>query len=192
MKTGFKGRLLASAIVVVSASYFNTVILPVVFRLIFFVVFLIATEFWLLTYLPKFIAGFRTFHGHKIIWQPMPPEYSDLAKKMGITVKKFGIAEDLNNAYTNTFEKKVVLGKKLMEKVESKHLLAIVAHEFGHIKGRHQIKTLLILLPFSFFAFPLHRLPLPMFWITIMVYFNVVLIPINWKMEHDADRLAAK
>jgi Zn-dependent protease with chaperone function len=120
----------------------------------------------------------------------MPSEYIDLAGKMGVSVERFGVEEGLNNAYT--IGKKVVLGKKLMEKTEAKHLLAIVVHELGHIKGRHQIKTLVMLFLLFISIIPLSSLPPLMFWITVMVYFNITLIPVCWKMAFDADRLAAE
>ena len=122
---------------------------------------------------------------------PMPDKYAKLATCMGVSIRKFGIGEDLDNAYTNLLGKTVVLGKKLMEKLNDEQLLAVMAHEFAHLKKNQILKSLLLLLPLVLGALPLNDLPPVMCIISTVAYVFVVMTPIYWRNEFEADRITA-
>lgn len=72
----------------------------------------------------------------------MPVEYSDLERRMGGSVKRFGLRKGFNNAYCNA-KGEVIVGEKLLDRLKHEHALAVIAHEFGHIKSTNLIKTFL-------------------------------------------------
>ncbi|MHA1409294.1 MAG: M48 family metallopeptidase [Candidatus Odinarchaeia archaeon] len=129
----------------------------------------------------------------KTIWMPMPTEVKKVCNELGLDYKKikFGIRNDLLNAYT--IGNSIVIGYPLMELLDKKQQLGILVHELGHIKNRHLLKLQLILcIPYIFSTFCYLLLPKLMRGITAACMSLVMLIPIRWKFEKEADLVAKK
>jgi Zn-dependent protease with chaperone function len=71
----------------------------------------------------------------------------DMAERAGVRVKKVVILRAKTpNAFANAFGT-VGLTQGLLQKLEPEEVRAVVAHEIGHLKGRHPHKTMLATLP---------------------------------------------
>lgn len=191
LKAGFKSRIIIACAVVFSATFFRVIAEPIL-RLTLMLVFLLTAELFVLLTVRRFISNsLSLFINRKTQWVSIPKNYAELATRMEVSIRKFGIREDIDNAYTNLLGKTVVMGKKLNEKLNDEQRLAVMAHEFAHIKKKQALKSLLLLLPFGLCALPLGDLPPAMCVISILAYMFVVMTPINWRNEFEADKTAA-
>ncbi len=135
---------------------------------------------------------------------PIPLEIANLACKAGVSIKELGVVK-ANNAYV--LGKSLVLGKELLDKLDRNEVLAVVAHELGHLKRRHLlIKVVSLILFWVIFVLCWSRFSSPIFFsetvtqiilaaiwnIVGFAFLLIVLIPINWLVELDADKFAAK
>lgn len=135
---------------------------------------------------------------------PVSAEILDLARKAGVEVKELGIVK-ADAAYV--LGKSLVLGTDLLKKLSFDERQAVVAHELGHIKRRHVVIRCVWLVPFLallmlswsnlyvpiFVSEPITQIILTvMLNISSLAFLLMVLIPINWYIEQDADKFAAK
>jgi len=135
----------------------------------------------------------------------IPDEIVYLSNQIGVEIKKLRIAEGLCNAYV--IGGAIVLGKNLLEKLNLAEILAVIAHELAHKKGKHIPLRLVIMIPFLALAmYSWSRLYSPIFFtesftqivLTVMVnigllaFMLVTMIVPNWILEFKADRTAAK
>jgi len=151
-----------------------------------------------------FVSSFRQFALHRSrIKLPVSFEVAELAKKAGVNVKELGIVK-ANTAYV--IGKSLVLGIDLLEKLSFYERQAVVAHELGHIKRRHTIIKCILPIPFLvilmlswlrfnspiFFSESITRIILTIILnIAGLAFLLLVMIPINWYTEFDADKFAA-
>ncbi|MFH2110651.1 MAG: M48 family metalloprotease [Candidatus Bathyarchaeota archaeon] len=129
----------------------------------------------------------------KTVWMPMPIEVKKACNQLGLNYKKikFGIRNDLFNAYT--IGNSIIIGYPLMEVLDKEEQLGILVHELGHIKRRHLIKLQLILcIPYVFGTVCYLTLPELMRGITAVCMSLVMLIPIRWRFEKEADLITKK
>jgi len=162
--------------------------------------FAVSSAFFLPIMASFFVSSFRQFalYGSRIKI-PVPLEIAELAKKADVNVKELGIVK-ANTAYV--IGKSLVLGIGLLEKLSFYELQAVVAHELGHIKRRHTIIKCILPIPFLvilmlswlrfnppiFFSESITRIILN---IAGLAFLLLVMIPINWYIEFDADKFAA-
>lgn len=186
-KLNFKGRMFLYASVVVSATFFNVFLHPMM-KLFWVLVFIIFAEIFVFIYsrnLTTIIALLK----HKNRDIPVPEEFSDLARKIGVEIKKYQLADGLDNAYV--IGKNVVLGSGLLEKLTKEECMAVLAHEFGHIREKHVAVKFLFASPVLMLAYySWINLPQAMLAIAFLAYLLVILTPINWYLELRADRIA--
>jgi Zn-dependent protease with chaperone function len=135
---------------------------------------------------------------------PIPTEFSEIASRMHIKIRSFGIVEG-RTAYVAFGS--LVFGKDLIRDLSPQELLAVIAHEFGHIKGRDGLKRSLLLVPLMLFAlYSWSKLNSPIFYseaftavmlsammlVALTAYMTVMMVPVNWNLEYHADETAAK
>jgi Zn-dependent protease with chaperone function len=194
----FKKRFAVYYLVVLTGSIFGYFPFLVV-KLCALGAFAVSSVFFLPITVYYFASAIKQFTLHKgRMKAPIPLEIANLACKAGVSIKELGVIK-ANNAY--------VLGKELLDKLDRKEVLAVVAHELGHIKRRHLlIKGVSLILFWVIFVLCWSRFSSPIFFsetvtqIILAVILNIAgfafllvfLIPINWLVELDADKFAAK
>jgi len=200
----FKKRFVLYYLVVLAMTLFGTFPLMIV-KLGAFVVFMVASALFLPVAASHFILTFRQFAVHRSrVKLPVSAEILYLAKKAGVEVKELGIVK-ADTAYV--MGKSLVLGTYLLKKLSFDERQAVVAHELGHIKRRHVVIRCVWLVPLlALLMLSWSNLYVPIFvsesitQIILTVMLNIsglafllmVLIPINWYIEQDADKFAAK
>jgi STE24 endopeptidase len=200
----FKKRFALYCLVVLAMNFFGSFPLLIV-RLGAFVIFVAASAFFLPVAASQFMWTIRQLAVHKSRTRlPVSAEILSLSKRAGVKVRELGIVK-ANNAYV--LGKTLVLGTELLEKLSLEERQAVVAHELGHIRRKHAFVRsiwLFALLPVLLFSWS--KLYSPIFFsesitqviLTIMLnisglaFLLMVAIPINWYVEQDADRFAAK
>jgi len=191
-KVGFKGRFLIGCTVVVVAALFNVFPQPFA-RLTILITFLLVGEVFILTNIAYFVDRSLSsmFIRRNVNWQPVPDWLAKIAENMKVKVKKFGIKEGLDNAYSNGTGT-VIIGQKLCDRLTRDALIGVAGHELAHIKKAHVLKmtiylsVILCLTAFSFVALPAAMACLAMF-----AYITIAMIPFSWWYELQADALAA-
>jgi len=200
----FKKRFALYCLVVLAMTLFGSFPLIVV-RLGAFIIFVAASAVFLPVAASQFISTIRQFAMHRSREKlPISTEISNLSKKAGVKVKELGIVR-ANTAYV--LGKSLVLGTQLLEKLSLDERQAVVAHELGHVKRKHAIIRSVLLAPLlAVLLWSWSRFNSPVFFsesitqiiLTTMLYISVLafqfmaIIPINWYVEQDADRFAAK
>lgn len=124
-------------------------------------------------------------------------EFKILADKMGVKLNKkcpFGIMKDLDNACSNPLYRRVIFGQVLLKKLNEKERLALVAHEFAHLKYQHWANFIfpvlamyLVVLVLSLTASPPIVTNLTAVAASILVF-----VIVSWRNEYAADAGAAK
>jgi len=168
-------------------------------------VFIMSSIFFFPIAVSHFALAIKQFILHRSrIKAPIPLEIANMAGKAGVSIEELGIVK-ANNAYV--LGKSLVLGTELLDKLDRNEVLAVVAHELGHIKRRHLlIRTVSLILFWVIFMLSWSRFSSPIFFsetvtqiilaaiwnIAGFAFLLVVLIPINWLVELDADKFAAK
>jgi len=189
IKAGFRVRQIVCCCVVISAVFFGFFAYPLI-KLLWGIAFLVSSELFVLMYVPSFISNYWLLLTHtKAIERPMPKEFSYLAEKAGVTIKKFKTKPRLRNAYV--FGKTLVIGELLLEELTKAEILGVVGHEFGHIKGRDGLLRPLFILPILALALlGWGNLPPQMSSIALLAYTMVMMTPINWHLECKADKFS--
>ena len=89
--------------------------------------------------------------------------------------------------------KELYVGEPLLERLDAEEVKAVVAHEFGHIKGRHMFIQIFYILPILACVAPSwSRLPPAMLERGLFAYMMIALVPIQWRFEKRADFAAVK
>jgi len=200
----FKKRFALYYLVVLAMTLFGTFPLMIV-KLGAFVVFIVASAFFLPIAASYFISTIRQFTLHRSrVKLSVSAEILDLSKRASVDVRELGIVR-ANTAYV--LGKSLVLGTELLEKLSLNERQAVVAHELGHIRRRHAVIRGVLLVPLLavlmlswsklyspiFFSESLTQIILTvMLNISVLAFLLMVMIPINWYIEQDADRFAAK
>ena len=142
-------------------------------------------------YIPFYLGNIKLMLKRRKIEVPLPDEIAILAKNMGLKISRMTIFPDVCNAYASG--KKLFMGQKLLDKLDAKQIEAVAAHEFGHIKGRHNVAQMLYILPIIIFLWlNWNTLPTGILYLGLFAYVMVALVPIHWTIERKADRAAAK
>jgi Zn-dependent protease with chaperone function len=200
----FKKRFVSYYLVVLAMTFFGTFPLMIV-KLGAFVVFIVASAFFLPVAASHFILTFKQFALHRNrVKLPVSAEISRLSKRAGVDVKELGIVK-ADTAYV--MGKSLVLGTDLLKKLSFDERQAVVAHELGHIKRRHVVvRSVWVALLFTVLMLSWSKLYSPIFFsepmtqiiltvmlnISVLAFVFLVMIPINWYIELDADRFAAE
>lgn len=149
------------------------------------------SEISVIAYFPRYFRTFQELFKHpKPGVMLIPNEIYDLMEKTDtkrIRVKAIpGVFGALSNLTT------IYLGEELLKDFSIGMILAVFAHELGHIKGRHIIIEftamyfLLAVLLFTVVGPPI---------ILLLAIFSVMtlsLVPIHWHFEYSADRYAVE
>jgi Zn-dependent protease with chaperone function len=123
------------------------------------------------------------------------PEFEKLAEEMKIKLNKtrpFVLQKNLDNAYYNPQEARVVFGDVLFNRLTPPERLATLSHEFAHIKRHHYFK-LFSLLPLSL-VLTMATLPTEpsyIFAITSIALILAIFPYISRKFEYEADAESA-
>lgn len=200
----FKKRFALYYMVVLAANIFGTFPFLLV-KLFALGIFFASSIFFLPVAFSFFVSVIKQFSLHRSrVKIPLSMEIAELAKRIGVTITELAIVK-ANNAYV--MGRSLVLGTGLLEKLSYDERQAVVAHELGHIKRRHIIiKGVFLGLFWAFLMWSWSNFRLPIIFselvtqIILIVVLNVagfaflllVLIPINWWAELDADKFAAK
>lgn len=137
---------------------------------------------------------------------PVPKEIKQLSKRMGTSISKIRIIESKErNAFATP--KCITFTNKLWKDLTHNQIMAVAAHELGHLKGRHLFYRIVLVM--------LAVIPVPFLWarFTMPILFNeaitqvlfqgmtevallaftiVMMIPICWVSEIKADEAAAR
>lgn len=200
----FRKRFALYYLVVLAMTLFGTFPFMIV-KLGAFVVFIVASALFLPVAASHFILTFRQFALHKSrVKLPVSAEILGLSKRAGVEVKELGIVR-ADTAYV--MGKSLVLGIDLLKKLSFDERQAVVAHELGHMKRRHVVVRIVwFVLLFTVLMLSWSKLYSPIFFsesvtqiiltvmlnISVLAFVFLVMIPINWYTELDADRFAAK
>jgi Zn-dependent protease with chaperone function len=186
-KIGFKGRLAVCSSLILSVSLYSFNY-PLV-RLAAAIATLVAAELFVYCYVPFYLNNLQLLFRTKTAEEPLPDELATLAKNMGLKVSKMKIFPKVCNAYARGNQ--LFIGQKLLEKLNAEQIKAVVAHEFGHIKGRHTLVQIFYIMPIMIFvALNWSKLPSAMLNIGLIAYMMVALVPLHWMIEKRADRAA--
>jgi Zn-dependent protease with chaperone function len=135
---------------------------------------------------------------------PITREIAGLSNLTGAKLKDLGFVKE-ETAYV--YGKSLVLGIDLVKKLSLVERQAVVAHELGHINGRHGLWKAFLMLPiigFGLYSFSKFSTPIffnePTTQIVASIMLNIGIlalvmfstIPVNWILELRADRFAAK
>lgn len=203
-KAGFKGRLIIYESLVISLVFFGS--LPnMMLRLFSLLMFILLCGMFIPIFTSLFVSQLRLILAYRKREKiPFPLEITDMLQKWGVKIKDCGIVKGCT-AYV--FNNSLVLGKELLMRLTFDELKAVIAHEFGHLKGKHTllragITAPLLIIPlysWSRLYFPIVFSELAtqimlntMVNIALLAYFVVVMIPGNWISEFKADEFAAK
>jgi Zn-dependent protease with chaperone function len=189
-KSSFKSRLAVCIALFLSVYLFSLFTYPYL-RLATDLSTLIFAELFVVFYFPFYWENFKLIFRNKSVEVPLPDEFSSLARKMGLKITKMKIFPNICNAYAQGNQ--VFVGQKLLEKLNPEEIKAVIAHEFGHIKGRHVVVQIVYILPImAFFALSWSRLPPIMTELGLFAYMMFALVPIRWWAEKRADLAAIK
>jgi STE24 endopeptidase len=202
----FKKRFAVDYLVVLTGIIFGS-FPSLLVKLCTLIVFAVLSVFFLPNAISHFASIIMPIYRRKSgIQVPIPLEIANLADKAGVTVEELRIVK-ANNAYA--MGKSLILGIELMDRLDLNEVLAVVAHELGHIKMRWRhllIKIAFLILSWIILMLSCSSFSSPIFLnetvtqIILAVVLNimggalllVVFIPINWLIEFDVDEFAAK
>jgi hypothetical protein len=123
-------------------------------------------------------------------------ELSNLAKTIGVCLKGedvLKVAPQWVNAGA-TIEGKIILGQIVADEFDKEARRGILAHELAHLKGKHSMRSLAILLlasiPTLLFISLLH-LPGIVNLLLVFSSYGLILPIVSWCFEYEADAIAA-
>jgi len=140
----------------------------------------------------------------KNVWMPLthiwkakevytPSKLSDLAEVMGVENFSLKTRDDIKNAYV--LGRDLVFGKPLLQFPEDQ-VLAIIAHEFEHLRSKHSQKYLAACIVYTIIVYNLSNslfaLPLTMKWMSMCFLILFFLKPILWFFEFNSDKASAE
>ena len=200
----FKKRFVLYYVIVLTMTLFGTVPVLAV-KLLLLAVFLAASVLFVPIITSLFVSTIRQFQVYRNrVEIPISNEITHLSEKAGVQLKQLGIAKGCT---AFVLRNSLVLGKDLLQKLSFDERQAVVAHELGHIKRQRKHTLLRLFWLVSLLAvvlFSWSKLYSPIFFsesvtqiiLTVMVniallaFMTIVMIPINWYIEFDADRFA--
>jgi Zn-dependent protease with chaperone function len=185
VRVGFRKRLIVCFALVFGISLYNGFSYPII-RLAAAISTLVTAELFVVCYVPFYLSQMGLLFKTKTVDRPLPDEIVDLAKSMGLKIKKMKTLPNICNAYV--FGKALFVGEDLLKKLDMPQFKAVCAHEFGHIKGKHVFIQFLYLAPIvAFLWLSWDNLPPVMMELGLFAYMMIVLIPIHWEFERRAD-----
>lgn len=200
----FKKRFALCYIVVLAANIFGTFPFLLI-KLFALSVFFVSSVFFLPVAFSFFVSVFKQFSLHRSrVKIPLSVEIAELAKMIGVTINELALVK-ANNAYV--VGGSLVLGTELVEKLNYDERQAVIAHELGHIKRRHMIiKSVFLGLSLGLFTLSWSNFRFPIIFSELVTqiiltfvlntagfaFMLLILIPINWWAEFDADQFAAR
>ncbi|MGD0804483.1 MAG: M48 family metalloprotease [Candidatus Bathyarchaeia archaeon] len=188
-KLGFTNRIRVCLTVALGVALFNAFNSPYI-KLLSLIVFLIGAELFVYSYVPGYVNNLQMIFV-KSSEQPLPRELKKLAADMGVKVKTMKVVPELFNAFVRGSS--LYVGEKLLLKLNMEQITSVVAHEFGHIKGKHAVVILMYTLPISgYLALSWSNVPLIMLYVGTFAYLMIATIPIQWWAEFKADQYGAK
>jgi len=124
----------------------------------------------------------------------MPDEIKTLSLRMGVQkkVRKVMVVDGLYNAFVMCGI--VVLRKELLDRLDVERSLAVVAHEFAHIRDACY-GTLVTVLLVALNVFMMNNLTYPSEGIRLiaqLAYSLISMIPAKWYLEYRADKIGAE
>jgi Zn-dependent protease with chaperone function len=135
VKIGLKGRIMLSFAIVVSYTFFAG--LPGMFKIIPLSCFIISSGVYFAIFIHQFVPSIRLSLDKKNeLSIPMLAEVAELSKAIGTEIKEIKIRNKMCNAFVRG--KTLVLGMELLKRLDPVECKAVVAHELGHIKGKHR------------------------------------------------------
>lgn len=204
VRVSFKKRFILYYLVVLSMTLFGS-FPSLVVKFAAFGVLVAASVLFIPVFTSQFISAIRQFLVHRSrVKLPISNEIVDLSKRVGAHVKELGIVRGCT-AYV--LGKSLVLGTELLDRLTFDERQAVVAHELGHIKRKHAIFRVILLTPLlAVLLFSWSRLYSPIFFtesitqiiltimmnIAMLAFVMLAMIPINWYIELEADRIAAR
>ena len=123
-------------------------------------------------------------------------ELSDLAEMMGVRLEGEGIlkvAPQWVNAGA-TIDGKIILGQIVADEFDREARRGILAHELAHLKAKHSMKSVAVLLLASipvFFFISLLHLPSLVSFLLVFSAYSLILPKVSWRFEDEADAIAA-
>jgi Zn-dependent protease with chaperone function len=195
-KLGFKKRMIVLSLVIASTTLYVVFADPLM-KLLWLLVLLCSAELFTFIYTPIYVTNLWLRLTYKKKTIPMteamiaiPEQITNLVNEVGVKVDEFRVQPSLRNAYV--IGKTVVIGLPLIKELEPDEVLAIVAHELGHIKQKPSAVRALIMLGGFLSIWSWFTLPIQIFIIASLAYFTVIMIPFNWVLECQADRVAKR
>jgi len=123
-------------------------------------------------------------------------ELSNLAKTMGVRLEGedvLKVAPQWVNAGA-TIDSKIILGQIVADEFDREARRGILAHELAHLKAKHTMKSIAVLLlafiPVFFFISILH-LPGVVNLLLVFAAYGLILPKVSWGFEDEADAIAA-
>lgn len=138
----FKGKILIVIMLLYSISIYEIFATPIL-RLEGLIGTLIFAELAVVAYTPTYFDTFKELLKRpKCNIMPYPHEIDLLIEKSNLNGIKFMIEPDCSGAYSRW--NVVCMGEVLLKEFDMGMILAVVAHELGHIKERHSITSILV------------------------------------------------
>jgi STE24 endopeptidase len=207
IKASFNRRLLLYVALVTFFTMFGSIpIIEIKFPFLF--AFIAATSVFLVVFSKIFIIPtFRIFAlSRKGVKLPVPDQIKELSRKMGTNLKEIRIIKSSErNAFATP--KCITFTDKLLEDLTHNEIMAVAAHELGHLKGRHVLYrfmfVLAVIIPAPFiwsrFTSPIlfnetitQILFQGMMEVALLAFMIVIMIPACWISEIKADETAAR
>jgi Zn-dependent protease with chaperone function len=135
-----------------------------------------------------------------ISWQEIPilTKFKALAEIEGVQLNKkkpFGVRRNFNNTYANPLTMQIVVGDKLLKKLDEGPLTALIGHEITHFKRQHAIKTVFwsLTIP-TMLTLPLLQPETPKIIhdVALWAMFLIVFLFLSWHHEYEADTGGAR
>jgi len=137
---------------------------------------------------------------------PLRDEIIEFCKRNGVKISDVKIIKDLPEKFANAgvsgiLHKYVFLTDHLIDNFSKEEVLAIVAHEIGHVKERHNLISGIYTIAFFIVwiyssqlldLFSLSPYAYMMLWFVVMLAFFLILGRIMVYLEYRADRFAAE
>lgn len=202
VRLGFWKKFVIGIIVVWSFTAFVKIPILVV-KLAALVVFTVSSILIMPNVISQFFSAIRVLrlHSQRTI-RPKPDYFIELQNRMGVSLKEFAT---LPGKIAYTKGKCIVLGEEVLRDLDFCGIVGVFAHELAHIRGRHLLirsiaAAILLLVPiYGWWA-----ITMPIFWsefltniivqvmlaIALIVFIIIAMIPVNWKLEERADRVA--
>lgn len=201
IRVGIRSRLFVCVLVVVAGYCFSFSHDPSV-RLASIIGIIVTSETMIMLWGTAFIEMLIRPFAKKgsISWQEIPvfTKFRALAEAEGIKLHKtkpFGLRKDFNNAYANSLTRQIVVGDKLLQRLDDGAITALIGHEITHLKRHHHIKMLLwtVVVP-VLLTLPLMKVGTPRIVHDLVLYamFFMIFLFVSWHNEYDADAGAAR